>query len=296
MPNLRPLSDALGVEVTGVDISRPLAEEDRRSLRAAFLRYQLLHFRDVLLSAEQQIDFVTALDIAPVLDEKGTGHRYTWVTNTTEPEAVDPSEVIDGTATQLLWHADFEFGIPGPIRLISLYATDDNESSDPTAFCNMVRAAEGIGPELRRRMEPLRVLKAKDFTRSKNPRYDARNRVSEGLGGDSAFYHSEHPLLERHPITGAEVLTPSHMMTSHVVGWSDAESDCLFGELDAVAYIPENTYVHEWHRRDLLVWDNFALQHARGVTAHSAKRVLRRVTADPLSLQERMEQLPVVAV
>jgi len=54
---IRPLSPVLAAEVIGLDLSQPLDEPTRRELYDAFVRYQVLCFRDQRLGKDQQIAF-----------------------------------------------------------------------------------------------------------------------------------------------------------------------------------------------------------------------------------------------
>ena len=69
-------------------------------------------------------------------------------------------------------------------------------------------------------------------------------------------------------------------MTSRVVELPDDESEALLQELFDVLYDPTEVYEHTWQVGDLVVFDNLALQHARGnVLADGPARTLRKVIA-----------------
>ena len=63
-----PLSDLMGAEVIGLDLSQPLDEATREAVHQAFLTYQLLVFRDQKLDKPQQIAFT---------EQFGTLERHT---------------------------------------------------------------------------------------------------------------------------------------------------------------------------------------------------------------------------
>jgi taurine dioxygenase len=92
---------------------------------------------------------------------------------------------------------------------------------------------------------------------------------------DDGAPQAEHPVLMTHPITGARILYVTAMQTDSIVGLADDESEALLEQLWGELYAPGNVYEHEWQVGDLLVWDNLALQHARG--AVTGRRTLRRV-------------------
>src|SRR6476646_10678522 len=55
--DIRPLSPVLGAVVVGLDLAQPRDAATRRVVYDAFCRYQVLCFRDQLLSKDQQIAF-----------------------------------------------------------------------------------------------------------------------------------------------------------------------------------------------------------------------------------------------
>ena len=87
-------------------------------------------------------------------------------------------------------------------------------------------------------------------------------------------------------MTGEKYLTTNPHHSSHFVGWDEAESDKLFAEIDAYAYVPDNIYKHNWRLHDFIVWDNIALTHRRDAIPGAGQRTLRRVMANPYELGE----------
>ena len=69
-------------------------------------------------------------------------------------------------------------------------------------------------------------------------------------------------------------------MTREVVELPPGESEELLEELFAHLYAPDLVYEHTWSDGDLVVFDNVALQHARGdVERDGPSRTLRKVIA-----------------
>ena len=54
---LRKLSHALGAEVCGVDVARPMSEGEFGEIYNAFLEHGILLFRDQKITREQHIEF-----------------------------------------------------------------------------------------------------------------------------------------------------------------------------------------------------------------------------------------------
>jgi alpha-ketoglutarate-dependent taurine dioxygenase len=88
--------------------------------------------------------------------------------------------------------------------------------------------------------------------------------------------------LKPHPRTGEKLLYITEIMTSHIEGMGPDESEQLIQRAYSPLYAPTNTYVHRWQEKDLLVWDNYALEHARGKPVAGSRRKLRRVVVNPV--------------
>ena len=55
--DVRPIAGALGAEIRGVDIARPLEEEVVGEIRRAFLDHLVIFFRGQKLTPQAQFDF-----------------------------------------------------------------------------------------------------------------------------------------------------------------------------------------------------------------------------------------------
>ena len=55
-------------------------------------------------------------------------------------------------------------------------------------------------------------------------------------------------------------------------------SDTLLEELFATLYASETMLVHDWNPGDLVVWDNWSVQHGRPSLAKVTRRYLQRMS------------------
>jgi taurine dioxygenase len=87
-----------------------------------------------------------------------------------------------------------------------------------------------------------------------------------------------HPIIGRHPRSGAEVIMANEMHSDSIIGLPQAESDALLRELFAVVYDESNVLEHRWAIGDLVIWDNIALHHGRRDISTNEPRTLQRLT------------------
>jgi taurine dioxygenase len=263
------LSPALGVEVSGVDLHGDLAAvgDDLRALLAA---HHLLRFRVPELTADEQLRLLGRF--GPTLDESRDGSGWTNVSNVEEGGVLGDGE--------FLFHSDLEF-TDDPVRVLSLYAVELPEEPTSTRFASTVRAAARLDAATRDRLEGRTAIHVYPLLEARG---DQRYRLTEV---DERAARAEHPVLMRHPATGAELLYTSAMQTDSIVGVPEDESEALLARCWELLYVPDNVYEHVWQPGDLLVWDNLALQHAR--SAVSGRRTLRRVPVGNVLARLRTE-------
>jgi taurine dioxygenase len=263
---IEPLSEDLGAELVDFDLKRARTPEEQAELRDLFCRYHLLvvHGREV--EDEDQTRFMENFGPIHVV---ATGAIETYVSNRPDRPR--------GTGTkQMLWHQDGTYG-ERPGIATSLWAQEVSVDSSPTALVNAVHVLETLPPALRARIEPLHAFHMKD-NQTEPEEWTERDLPVDPEPGRYSFY--THPLIYTMPHSGQDVLLVNQMMTRRIVELSDVESDELLDELFSYLYRDENIYTHRWQNDDIIIWDNFALQHRRSMDMGTGPRHLRRQSLD----------------
>jgi len=256
-----------GIEPFGFEVElRALpdtASPEADRLRALYREDGLLVVRGLRLDHEQQMAFCRLF--GPVLD---TPYENFIVSN------VDANGHL-GTR-ELLWHNDVPY-LPSPYLAGCLHAVRVDPQAVGTRFANGFRAYAALPSALRQRIETLKALHVRERV------YDRPNRLTDLEDGDLCTVHS---VVRTDPETGRRYLFVNQAWTAQVIGLPDAESDALMHELHGYLYAPTNVYEHAWQEGDIVLWNNLANQHARGV-AGAGVRTLQRVTVTHLSYAEQ---------
>jgi taurine dioxygenase len=247
---VRPLSDAMAAEVIGLDLSRPLGDAAREAVYEAFLKHQLLVFRDQKLDKPQQIAFT---------EQFGTLERHTLrnkglddfplvhvVSNLNE--ANKPS----GTVNSTLWHSDKSFR-PEPSLATILHAVTLPPDGGDTVFANMYAAYDGLTDAEKAELDGVRVIHSWELSRENIGRV-----MSEEEKRDAPSM--SHLLVRTHPETGRKCLFMG-MHASHLEDMPMAEGRARIEALEAHATQPQFIYRHRWRAGDFLMWDNRCLLH-----------------------------------
>jgi taurine dioxygenase len=138
--DIRPLTAAIGAEITGLDLRKPLADETVAELRQALLDHLVLFFRAQKLSDDQHVAF--ALRFGP-LSISPLATRYRETPAVTVLDQVNPKgEGADE------WHSDNTF-MPNPPMGSILRAVELPAVGGDTCFASMYAAYEALSPQMR---------------------------------------------------------------------------------------------------------------------------------------------------
>jgi len=266
---VKPLSDHLGAEVTGVDL-RHLDVSVGAALNEAFDRHSVLCLRD------QQLDKSQLRDVAKLFGEPCMQVNEFQRTEGVPEVSVLSSDHVDvhGTGERVIggttWHTDHSFTATPP-KATLLYAVEIPTSGGETSFCNMRAAHAALDDSMRDRVDGLRAVHCYESSRS--PRRMMTRTTSEREATPDVV----HPLVRRNPASGAAALYLSTTRLECIEGMAREASDALLDELFAHATQSCFTYDHEWRLGDVLVWDNRCLMHhANANYALSERRVMHR--------------------
>jgi taurine dioxygenase len=247
---LRPVSDVLGTEVIGLDLSESLDAAARAAVREAFLAHQLLVFRDQKLTKEQQIAFT---------EQFGTLERHTLRNRGTDDfpllhvvSNLDAEGRPSGAVNSTLWHSDKSFR-PEPSMATILHAATLPPDGGDTCFANMYAAYDALPEAKKAELDGVRVIHSWELSRENIGRV-----MSEEEKRDAPT--TSQPLVRTHPDTGRKALFMG-MHASHLEGLPMDEGRARIEQLEAHATRERFVYRHRWRAGDVLMWDNRCLLH-----------------------------------
>ncbi len=257
---IRPLGDALGAEVVGADLSKPLNADDVAQINSAFLTHHLLCLRSTPLSPQE------FYDVACYFGEPDTEiTRSHWVEERPEISRLDSTykKPDDKPADPRLnrrsgWHTDHSFKA-FPAKATVFHALQIPSSGGHTRFCNTEKAYEDLPGETRERIDGLSAVHAYDTKRAPAR---AVERTPEEVAETPDVVH---PLVRTHEDTGKKAIFFNANRTDSVVGLERGESDALLDMLLAHMTRQQYRYDHEWRVGDVLLWDNRSLVHSVNV-------------------------------
>jgi taurine dioxygenase len=267
------IGDALGAEIEGVDLSRPIAPEVFGEIRRVWLEHLVIRFRGQQLTDPQLLDFSRLFG---ELDPPGPNpygrpflptHPEMNVISNIKADGVPIGGLGDGEA---IWHADMTYVDTPPMAAI-LHALEVPPSGGDTYWANMYLAYQALPESLKRQIEDLRAVH--DAT------YNSAGMLRKGykeISDPREAPGAHHPLARRHPETGRLCLFLGRRRNSYVVGLPLARSEALLDELWAHATQPQFTFRQQWRVGDVLLWDNRCTLHRRDAFDPTARRLMHR--------------------
>jgi alpha-ketoglutarate-dependent taurine dioxygenase len=178
---------------------------------------------------------------------------------------------------RLMYHSDSQWS-KELCYLLSLYGEHVEQPSVPTMFVSSAAAWDSLPDDLRARVKDrVAIHMHDDETYNRRAAGDTEVLVNSYKLGANA---NKLPVAFTHPRTGRTLLYVSQQMTHSIDGMTAAESEELLEALFKHTYAPGNELAHHWRERDLVIWDNLALQHARpNVSTNGPARTLRKTIA-----------------
>ena len=258
---ITPLHPALGAEVGGIDLSKPVDDATREALARALADHLALVFRDQSLTPAQYLE--AAAVFGPPMAQHYSQHNmpdFPMIGLIWHRNGQQPAE---------RWHTDHT-NRERPPAATMLYGVEIPSAGGGTSVASM-RAAYGALPEdERRRLASLTT-------------FNTLEREHEARAEDRAKYSTpiEHPMIRTHPVHGSRAVYFHVTKATHISGMTPEASRAYMDDLLDRMIRPEIVYHHAWRKGDVLVIDNRATMHrAHGDYDRSQSRVLWRIIVE----------------
>jgi alpha-ketoglutarate-dependent taurine dioxygenase len=281
---IKPLSPACGAEISGIDLAKPLTEQQVRAIKDAWNKHLVLVFRGQQLSQDDQLRF------ASYFGDLGSRKkapeplraRAEGIQQDHEKVLLVTNIRVDGQPIGAFGDGEFWFHIDSgytarPYKYTFLYALELPSTGGNTLFSNMYKAYEAVPAALKEKLKGRKALHIHEYNRAKQ---------ANSSGDISGIPHYSHPIFITHHDTGRKTLFVDRLMTTRIEGMSPEESDAILGELYEIGERREFIFEHVWQLGDFLMWDNRCTIHARTDFPKEERRLLRRCTVEGEPLSE----------
>ena len=270
-----PLLKDFALEVSGVELSSPLADDVSGKLDELLARHGVLVFRRQVLAEEDLLRFAAGFgELERTIYSKGVSPYHPeviYISNLKYPGGSNIGLLGD---QELDWHSDQTYRTR-PATGSMLYGVEVTSNSGCTYWANQYLAYESLPEEVKHAIDGrtgvfsyarrLEVFYPKD---QKNDE-DLKKRAPEA---------ALHPVVLTNPLTGRKALYADPVTLTEIQGLPKQDDERVRGILARHCALPEAVYRHQWRQGDLVFWDNGCTLHRRDPIEADRARFMKRMT------------------
>lgn len=257
---IKPTGAALGAEIIGADLTKPLDDATFAQIRAAFYQHEVLYFRGQALSDEDQIRFSArfgTLRKLKLTNQLHVDHPEIFVVS----NIVKEGKHIGSYDAGIFWHTDGAY-LANPHAVSALRALEvpvqNGRTLGDTNYTSVSAAYDALPQSMKKRLDGLQALQSIMHRLAKTVESGIKKDYNAAVKADPEAIH---PLVRVHPVNGRKCLYVTEGYTARIIGLPEDESRDLIKELTAHCVKPEFTYLHNWQKHDLVMWDDCSTQH-----------------------------------
>jgi len=265
---VHPVAGALGAEISGVDLSKDLADDAVAAIRRAWLEHLVVFFRDQDLPPARFLAFARRF---------GEAIEYPLLKGLDEFPEIIPVLKLEHERVNFggIWHSDTAY-LERPPMASLLVAREVPPAGGDTLFANMYLAYESLSAGMKRLLHGLVAVNSSagaDATRTRE------DRLKDSARADAKQeYVAAHPVVRVHPETGRQALYVNVAHTVGFEGMTREESAPLLDYLFRHQVRPEFTCRFRWRPGSIAFWDNRCAQHNAINDYQGHRRLLHRIT------------------
>jgi len=253
----------LGATIEGLDLGKPLAQEDFDTVLRTLGERGVVRFRHQKLTGRQLADFSARfgkleINVANAYQEPGIPEVMTLSNIVENGKPIGLADAgqdwhTDMSYSKMIAFANVLYGIKIPKR--------DGKALGATEFSNMHAAYEGLPADLKRHLEGKTVLH--DFNKfwemMRREKGSKRPPLTEAQR--KAKPPVSHPIFLTHPITKRKVLYANPGYSMRINELPEKESDETLAFLFEHQLKPEYRYAFHWAEGDVLMWEDIGTIH-----------------------------------
>ncbi len=244
---ITPMTPRIGAEVSGIDLTKSLGNQQFQELHDALMEHSVLFFRNQDVDVEQHKNFGRLfgdLHIHPG-SPPPPGHPEILIVH-----ADKDSKHIAGEN----WHSDVTCDAEPPMGSI-LHLWEVPKSGGDTLFASMEAAYDDLSERLKIYLDGLYATHSGE--QIYRGRYNNQNHDDTNL----TYPRNVHPVIRTHPVTGRKSIFVNKTFTTHINEIPKAESDSVLAFLYSHCAKPDYQVRFKWQPHSIAFWDNRCVQH-----------------------------------
>jgi alpha-ketoglutarate-dependent 2,4-dichlorophenoxyacetate dioxygenase len=246
-----------GARISGVDLSRPLDDEEFVRIDLAINQYSLLLFEYQQMNDDRHLEFSHRFG---QLEEEHVSYyssgEVTYIGHIGNIDAdgnmISARQIKSSTGNEM-WHSDSSFReIPAMYSILCAYEVP--AEAGETEFASARSAYQRLDQAIRDRIGGRVGIHDYIYSRTKV----GEDAVTQG---QRTYMHPvRQRLVRQNPVTGEKnVFVGSHV--KQIEGMADDEAKALIEQLIKEIARPQSVYRHRWRAGDVVIWDNRCTLH-----------------------------------
>ena len=272
---ITPTGQACGARIAGIDLSQPLDRDTISSIRSAWLEHHVLAFPDQKLSDDDLVR------VTNYFGNVGEDPYFVPISKKTPVVALPRRADEQAPVFAENWHTDWSFKQHPPIGTC-LYSLVVPPIGGNTGFANQQMALAQMPDDLRQRLENKIALHSAAAAYGPDGTYGEKDQGNDRsmkiLFSEQANKSEPHPIIAKHPESGAETIFGTVGYIHTILGLEPEESRQLIMDLYAWQTKEEFQYTHVWEPNMLVMWDNRSVLHKANGGYDGHARELHRLT------------------
>jgi taurine dioxygenase/putative 2-oxoglutarate oxygenase len=270
---LVPITDVIGTEVRGIDVTEDIPARDYDRIYQAWIDTTILLFRGQTMTPAQHIAFTRRFGevVKYTRDEfsEGGSPEILILSNITKD-----GKLIGSPVSGRVWHTDGHYLVEPPAGSM-LYAIETPPVGGDTWFANMVAAYDALPAVTRERIEGLKVV----ISRRQSRPYNYPDRPMPPPEELETWIDMLQPLVRTHDVSGRKAIYAGGNVPWRIDGMPVEESLPLITFVQEFSVQPRFTYRHRWFPGDIILWDNRSAMHkATPYDQLAYRRLMHRTT------------------
>jgi taurine dioxygenase len=288
---MRPVAGAIGAEIFGVDLSKPVGDSMFADIYKAFLDYLVVFFpQQPVLTPDMHMAFASRfgdVDMEPFVYpfKTPTVAGYPQILLNVK-ESGDRSINVGG-----FWHADVTYR-ERPHKAAIMYTKETPAVGGDTLFSTQYLAFETLSVSMRQMLGGLKAVHSSEMpyggeaarfasvalNQAPRPEDRAFSASLYDRSEQNKILTTEHPVVRTHPETFRPCLYVNRGFTDRFVGMTREESYPLLEYLWNHATRTEFTCRYKWSNNDVVVWDNRSALHYALNDYYGHRREMHRIS------------------
>ncbi len=251
---VRKISEQIGVEVTGIDLSKPQDAATQKRLHDLVVENMAMVIPNQHLTPEQFQE--AAKNFGELMDQDHPKYSFPGMPSIKRHSSFNLGADGQPIKEGIRWHTDGAYRL-NPPKFTILYAVELPNKGGNTNVCNMRTAYEALPEDYRKKIDAMKTANVRQGSAARD-KYNANNAAIMAAGGQVP---NVHPLVRTNPDNGKKGIWMNPTAVENIVGMDPEASQDFLSDLMARTVREPFIYAHTWKVGDLVLWDNRQSMH-----------------------------------